>query len=232
MTIEQEIAFVLNRRFEHVPIPEFPRDVFQGADELRRGTRVSRRLRASPFAFAASALAFCGILFFVPSISRAVKPASDAMSARLINALMAATLPHVKTSRTPLKMTSRELVPQSLAQAQRSIHFRIVLPAGLPAGTRFRDATVSDPTGSAVTLWYEAPLHRGKTPIVISESRGEKGPVFSTIAKYDGHLHIVIHRIPRPRWKHGDITMSLDSAWLLPPDLARSIQRANTRSGP
>lgn len=134
----------------------------------------------------------------------------------------------------PFFVSSKPLMPGirradrlTIADAQGHIPFPIVVPAGLPAGTRFLYAHVigEQPT-PRVALTYEARVASRYYRISISESNVAVGPPLAHFEVRTRGGTTKAWTLPVRRWKHGAVVMDLFAPGL-PAGMSNQIVRAN-----
>lgn len=208
------IRAALGRRFARVAIPACPNAVWHAT-----ATATAARSRILPRRFA-----YAAALLVVVAFAGLAAQASNIVKLTYANLI------------SPFFVSSKPLMPGihpadrlALAEAQRRMPFPIVVPTGLPAGTRFLYAhVISEHPTPRVALTYEAHVAKRYYRISVNESTF---PVGSRLA----HFKVQIlgrgtkeWTLPIRRWKHGALVMDL-FAWGLPSEMSDEIVRANAR---
>ncbi|MEA2720975.1 MAG: hypothetical protein QOJ39_2839 [Candidatus Eremiobacteraeota bacterium] len=210
----QLIKAALDRRFARAGMPPCPDAAWALSDvTAKRVTNARSTSGPRRFAYAAALLA-------VVAVAGLAAQASDPVKQGYMRFLF--------VSSRPLQPLIHAADRLSIAQAQARMPFQIVVPAGLPAGTRLQYAhVVSEKPVPRVALRYEAHLGGRYYAISINESTVALGP---PVAHFEGRSLGHPSRkwtLPMYRWKHGDVVMEL-LAPELPAAMTDEIVRANT----
>jgi hypothetical protein len=156
--------------------------------------------------------------------------AAGGVAARASNAVTESFMRFVMpdfVSSTPLGPGIHAADRLSIAEAQLRMPFAIVVPQGLPAGTRLMYAhVISEGPVSQVSLMYEAFLDGKYRRIAIAESNVPVGPPVTHFDLVSKNGHEERWTEPLRRWKRGAVVIDM-SAYGLPSDVADRIVRAN-----
>jgi hypothetical protein len=209
----QLIKAALDRRFSRADTPACPDGAFRAATTTPGATARPRSL-SRRFAYAAALLGVVAIGGL----------AAQASSSGKLHDLPFMTL---FVSSKPLQPMIHRADRLTVAEAQRRMPFEIVIPAGLPAGTKFLYAhVISEHPIPHVALTYQAHIANRYYRIAVSESTAAIGPP-RTHFEVRSPSGTKAWDLPVRRWKHGDIVMQLPG-WGLPAEMSDRIVRANT----
>jgi hypothetical protein len=211
------IQTALERRFSRVAVPPCPAEAWHAAEPApatnARPRRVSRR-----FAYAAALLAAVAIAGLTAQASTVIQQSY----AKLVGPSF------LSVSSKPLMPLIHAADRLTIAEAQRRIPFPIVVPAGLPPGTRFQYAhVVSQQPIPRVSLNYEAHFAQRYYRINVNETTVAVGPPVAHFEFRNATGVTKRSTLPLRRWKHGNVVMELH-AWGLPAAMSDRIARANT----
>jgi hypothetical protein len=210
----QFIKAALHRRFARVATPPCPEGVWH-ATSTEPATTAGPRRFSRGFAYAAALAGVVAIGGLAAQAASSIK-AGDATFTRWFS-----------VSTRPLMPKIHAADRLTIAEAQRRMPFPIVVPKGLPAGSRLLYAhVVSEKPNPRVSLQYEAHIGSKYYDININELTGVVGPPVT---------HIEIRRaggtkswdLPVRRWKHGAVVMEMFPTEL-PAAMTERIVRANT----
>lgn len=207
----QLIKAALDRRFARAATPPCPPGAWHAA-----ATSPATIVRANGVV---RGLAYAAALVGVISIGGLAAQASGSVNFRDMPVL------HLWGSSKPLPPVIHRADRLTVAEAQRRMPFAIVMPTGLPAGTRLRYAhVISD---HRVALAYEAKIAAKYYTINVNEATGDVGPPVSHMEiRRPGHP-TKPWNVPVRRWKHGNVVMELFAPGL-PATMKDRIVRANT----
>ena len=236
----QLIKAALDRRFARAATPPCPDGAWNatGPATVARPRRVSRG-----FAYAAALVGVVAIGGLAAQAASSIK-SGDATFTRWFSAAVS-TRPVMPKIHAADRLT--------IAEAQRRMPFPIVVPKGLPAGSRLMYAhVVSEQPNPRVSLQYEAHIGRKYYDVNINESTSVVGPPVRHIAiRLAGQNGVVVKPQPRffaaggssrpaiapdgtrtwnlplRRWKHGGVFMEMLPTGL-PAAMTERIVRANT----
>jgi hypothetical protein len=211
------IRAALGRRFARAVVPACPTGAWRATvtepGALRRRGRAFRR-----FAYGAALLAVIAIAGLTAQASDTIKLSYASLMGRFF------------ASSTPLAPRIHRADRLTIAQAQRRMPFTIVVPSGLPAGTRFLYAhVISEHPTPRVALSYEAALSGRYYWISIGESTRavDQTRTHLEVRTRDGAKKVWTLP-PARRWKHGGVVMDLFAPGL-PPEMTEHIVRASTK---
>jgi hypothetical protein len=208
------IKAALDRRFARVATPPCP-------DGAWRATPAAPAMIARPrgisrgFAYAAALLAVVGI---------------GGLAAQAANSDKLHGLPFMRffVSSQPLMPGIHAADRLTIAEAQRRIPFPIVVPTGLPEGTRFQYAhVIRDQPNPLVGLTYQAHIANKYYRIAFNESTVSAGPPSVHVQVRSSGHGTKSWDFPVRQFKHGDVFMDL-LAFGLPEAMSDRIVRANT----
>ncbi|HWT05150.1 MAG TPA: hypothetical protein VN224_05290 [Xanthomonadales bacterium] len=211
----QLIKAALDRRFARAATPPCPDGAWH-ATATAPATAARPRRFSRGFAYAAALVGVVAIGGLAAQAASSIK-AGDATFMRWFS-----------VSTRPLMPKIHAADRLTIAEAQRRMPFPIVVPKGLPAGTRLLYAhVVSEKPNPRVSLQYEAHIGSKYYDININELTGAVGP---PVAHFEilraGHA-TKSWNLPLRRWKHGAVVMEMFPA-ALPADVTERIVRANT----
>ena len=211
----QLIKAALHRRFARTTTPPCPDGAWRAASANPAMAPRPRRFSRG-FAYAA---ALAGVV--------------------AIGGLAAQAASSIKSGDTTLgrwfTVSTRPLMPKihaadrlTIAEAQRRMPFSIVVPKGLPAGSRLLYAhVVSVAPDPRVSLQYEAHVGSKYYDININESTGAVGPAVTHFKVQRAGQAMKSWTVPLRRWKHGSVTMEIVQPGL-PAAMTARIVQANT----
>jgi len=211
----QLIKAALHRRFARTTTPPCPEGAWH-AMSTEQATTPRPRGFSRGFAYAAALVGVVAIAGLAAQAASAIK-AGDATFGRW------------------LPVSTRPLMPKihaadrlTIAEAQRRMPFPIVVPKGLPAGSRLLYAhVVSEKPNPRVSLQYEAHIGSKYYDININELTGAVGPAVAHLeVQLAGHA-MKSWNLPVRRWKHGAVTMEMLPKGL-PAAITERIVRENT----
>jgi hypothetical protein len=207
------IKAALHRRFARAATPDCPDGAWRAAEPATtaRPKRFSRG-----FAYAAALVGVVAIGGLAAQAASSIK-AGDAPFTRWFS-----------VSTRPLMPTIHAADRLTIAEAQRSMPFTIVVPTGLPAGSRLMYAhVVSEKPNPRVQLRYEAHIGSKYYDININELTHAVGPPVTHLeVRRAGHA-TKSWNVPLRRWKHGAVVMEMFPTGL-PTGMADQIVRSNT----
>jgi|GEM_PF-1589129 len=211
----QLIKAALDRRFARAETPACPEGAWH-ATSTEPATLARPRRFSRGFAYAAALVGVVAIGGLAAQAASSLK-AGDATFMRWFS-----------VSTRPLMPKIHAADRLTIAEAQRRMPFPIVVPKGLPAGSRLLYAhVVSEAPNPRVSLQYEAHIGSKYYDININELTGAVGPAVA-------HLEVrsVSHGnrswdLPLRRWKHGAVVMEMIPGGL-PAAMTERIVRANT----
>jgi hypothetical protein len=208
----QHIKAALDRRFARAATPPCPDGAWRAAP-AQRATIVPARRRSRGFAYAAALLG-------VVAIGGLAAQASS--SGKLYE------MPFMRAfvSSKPLQPMIHRADRLTIAQAQRRTPFTIVELTGLPAGSRFVYAAVSEQPHPRVALTYEAHIASKYYRIAVNESTVAAGPPVAHFEVRSSHGATKKWDLPLRRFKHGAVVMDLFT-YGLPDDLSDRIVRSS-----
>jgi hypothetical protein len=211
----QLIKAALDRRFARAATPPCPESAWHATTTAPTTTARPRSLPRG-FAYAAALLVVVAIGGLAAQAASSIKSG-------------AAPFKWFSVSSKPLMPTIHAADRLTIAQAQRRISFPIVVPAGLPAGSRLLYAhVVSENPIPLLQLRYEAHIGSRYYDISIHESTSPPAgpPVAHFQLRNPGH-GTKTWNAPLRRWKHGDVFMDIFPT-VLPAGMTDRIVRANT----
>jgi hypothetical protein len=211
----QLIEAALHRRFARATPPPCPDGAWH-ATSTEPAMRARPRRFSRRFAYAAALLGVVAIGGLAAQAASSIK-AGDATFMRWYS-----------VSTKPLMPTIHAADRLTIAEAQDRMPFPIVVPKGLPAGTRLLYAhVVSENPNPRVQLRYEAHIGSKYYDININElTRAVGPPVTHLEVRRPGHA-TKSWNLPLRRWKHGAVVMEMFPN-ALPAGMADRIVRANT----
>jgi hypothetical protein len=211
----QLIKAALDRRFARATTPPCP-EVAWHAASTEPATAARPRGFSHRFTYAAALVGVIAIGGLAAQAASSIK-AGDSTFTRWFG-----------VSTRPLMPKIHAADRLTIAEAQRRMPFPIVVPKGLPAGTRLLYAhVVSEKPNPRVSLQYEAHVGSKYYDININELTGAAGP---PVAHFKGLLagHAMKSwNLPLRRWKHGAVIMEMVPKGL-PAAMTERIVQANT----
>jgi hypothetical protein len=208
------IKAALDRRFARVATPPCPDGAWRATPAAP--ARIARpRGISRGFAYAAALLAVVGI---------------GGLAAQAASSDKLHDLPFMRffVSSKPLMPGIHAADRLTIAEAQRRISFPIVVPTGLPEGTRFQYAhVVSERPNPRVGLTYEAHIASKYYRIAFAESTVAPGPARVHVDVATARHATKTWSFPVRQFRHGAVFMDL-FAFGLPADMSDRIVRANT----
>ncbi|MDP9104351.1 MAG: hypothetical protein M3N49_00215 [Candidatus Eremiobacteraeota bacterium] len=208
------IKAALDRRFARAATPPCPDGAWQAATAAPVRSDRPRGLPRG-FAYAAALLAVVGI---------------GGLAAQAANPDKLHDLPFMRffVSSKPLMPGIHAADRLTIAEAQRRISFPIVVPTGLPEGTRFQYAhVIKEQPNPLVGLTYQAHIANKYYRIAFNESTVSAGPPSVHVQMRSSGHGTKSWDFPVRQFKHGDVFIDL-LAFGLPEDLSDRIVRANT----
>ena len=211
----QLIKAALDRRFSRVETPPCPEGAWHAA--TTEPAPIARpRVLLRRFAYAAALLVIVGIAGVTAQASSTLQQGY----ARFMEPFF--------VSSKPLQPGIHRADRLTIAEAQSRMPFPIVVPAGLPANTRFLYAhVVSEQPNPRVALNYEAQIAHRYYRILVNESTVAAGPPVAHLEIQSLGHGTKKWTLPLRRFKHGAVVMDL-SAWGLPTAMSDRIVRENT----
>jgi hypothetical protein len=211
----QLIKAALHRRFAGATAPPCPEGAWH-ATSTEPETPARPRRFSRGFAYAAALAGVVAIGGLAAQAASSIK-AGDATFMRWYS-----------VSTRPLMPTIHAADRLTIAEAQRRMPFSIVVPKGLPAGTRLLYAhVVSEKPNPRVQLRYEAHIGSKYYDININELTRAVGPPIAHIQILRAGHGTKSWGLPLRRWKHGAVVMEMFPNGL-PAGMAERIVRANT----
>ncbi len=212
----QLIKAALDRRFARVDTPECPERAWRAAP-VTQATFTRPRSRSRGFAYAAALVGVVAIGGLAAQAASSIK-AGDATFTRWFSVSTRPVMPKIHAAD---RLT--------ITEAQRRMPFPIVVPKGLPAGSRLLYAhVVSEKPNPRVSLQYEAHIGSKYYDINVNELTGAVGPPVAHFELQRAGHGTQSWNLPLRRWKHGAVVMEMVQGGL-PADLVERIVRENTR---
>ncbi len=209
------IKAALDRRFARVDTPECPEGAWRAATTPPSAFALPRN-RPRGFAYAAALVGVIAVGALAAQAATSIK-AGDATFTRWFS-----------VSTKPLMPKIHAADRLTIAEAQRRMPFTIVVPKGLPAGSRLLYAhVVSEKPTPRVSLQYEAHIGSEYYDINVNELTGVVGPPVTHIAIRSAGQGTRSWDVPVRRWKHGAVIMEMFPT-KLPPAMTERIVRENT----
>jgi hypothetical protein len=210
------IRAALDRRFSRVAVPACPAGARSAT--ATDPVNVPRSGFSRRFAYAAAVLVAVGIVGLTAQASTVIQQSY----AKLVGPMF------LYVSSKPLTPMIHAADRLTIAEAQRRMPFPIVVPTGLPPGTRFQYAhVVSEQPIPRVALNYEAHIAKRYYRINVNETTVAVGPPVAHFEFRNAEGVTKKSTLPLRRWKHGNVVMEL-LAWGLPAAMSDRIVRANT----
>ena len=209
------IKAALARRFARAAVPSCPDGAWNATPPQPATSARPRRLPRG-FAYAAALVGVVAIGGLGAQAASSIK-AGDTTFTRWFSGSTRPVMPKIHAAD---RLT--------IAEAQRRMPFPIVVPKGLPAGSRLMYAhVVSEAPTPRVSLQYEAHVGSKYYDINVNELTGAAGPPVTRIQIQRAGHAMKSWNLPVRRWKHGAVTMEMLPAGL-PAAMVDRIVHANT----
>ena len=211
----QLIKAALDRRFARVETPECPASAWR-ATTAAPATITRPRSRSRGFAYAAALVGVIAIGGLAAQAASSIK-AGDTTFTRWFS-----------VSTRPLMPKIHAADRLTIAEAQRRMPFTIVVPKGLPAGSRLLYAhVVSETPNPRVSLQYEAHIGSKYYDINVNEMTRAVGPPVAHFEVQQAGHRTKSWNFPLRRWNHGAVVMEMVPGGL-PAGMVERIVRENT----